>query len=864
VRKGRGDAQREFVHAFRRPARFAAVLLTGAGIASLATAAEAQQGATSGRGDPMATVGEVVVTARRRSEAISEVPIAITAFTGDQLRERSIVTLVDLVKTTPGMNINQTASFSPGITIRGQSRGLSGPGTPGVLTYFNDIPLDVLNGLIPTYDMESVQVLKGPQGTLFGRNTIGGAVLTYSRKPTYEFGGHLEAEYGNYDQVRLEGVVNVPIIADKLALRLAAAYSDNDGYTKTFTYSPPVFGPNLLVTAGPRQIPTKRNFDEITTKAFRVSLLWEPTDEIHNFTVFGYRKAEGLNNATFSAIYPNGYAGNSPALYYLPPSVIAQLPLGGLQGAVAFNYAQLFNCPVSTFEQPCNIRQFAATMAPDGRHIAYASIPIDDSQARATTLSNTFTVELTDNLTLKHIFGWQQTKLIQRVELDGTPFSITETDGLSKLDTWSNELQLQGSALDNKLTFVAGGFHYKTVPKDPGGFLSSGVSALAGLSRSYAISYFSSLSKALFAQADYDLGGVLDGLSVTAGYRYTWDQASGCTISAGFLPFVGWGPFGSTLSPFPTKDQCRTNTLPRLATSTTIRTDNFVVPSEKGTYTLALSWRITPDNLVYATTRRGYRSGGFNQPGFSGPNAVGVNVDALQSFDPEVLSDIEIGTKNTFRVGGMPASFELAAYRILTKRTQQFMTTSNVPVLPATGIIVNYADLKFTGFEAAVTISPAEGLIVGANMAYIDPKVRQLNLPPALEQIFALGTPPRQAPPYIFNNVVKRQYNAFVTYKAPSDVLGGRVEFNADFHKQSRGHQSDLVVPGYETVDLRVTVRGLAGRPVDVSAYVRNVFDEYYYGGVQSASLAGTGLASYYVAPPRTYGVSLRYRFGAE
>src|SRR3546814_3736459 len=110
---------------------------------------------------------------------------------------KSVLSVLDLTKITPGLNISASASLAnPFITIRGQSRGLAGPGTPGVLSYFNEVPLPATGSLIPTFDMDNIQVLKGPQGTLFGRNAIGGAVLTYSRKPTYDFGGYGEVEYG--------------------------------------------------------------------------------------------------------------------------------------------------------------------------------------------------------------------------------------------------------------------------------------------------------------------------------------------------------------------------------------------------------------------------------------------------------------------------------------------------------------------------------------------------------------------------------------------------------------------------------------------------------------------------------------------
>src|SRR3546814_12458984 len=98
--------------------------------------------------------------------------------------------------------------------------------------YFNEVPLPATGSLIPTFDMDNIQVLKGPQGTLFGRNAIGGAVLTYSRQPTYDFGGYGEVEYGRFNALRIAGAINLPIVADVLAIRVAGQAYSTDGYTK--------------------------------------------------------------------------------------------------------------------------------------------------------------------------------------------------------------------------------------------------------------------------------------------------------------------------------------------------------------------------------------------------------------------------------------------------------------------------------------------------------------------------------------------------------------------------------------------------------------------------------------------------------
>jgi len=258
-------------------------------------------------------MGEIIVTARRRAEDVSKIPVAVTAFSSEVLANKQIVNTADLNKITPGLNIvTAGANSNPFVTIRGQSRGLAGAGAPGVITYFNEVPMLTYGSLIATFDMDNIQVLKGPQGTLFGRNAVGGALLTYSKKPTYDFGGYVEGSYANYKTMRLEGAVNIPVIQDVLAVRVAGQLSDTDGYTKTIVYAPPVLTGNLFtgtLTARPGQLLEHApSLDAYKSKGVRASVLFEPTSTLHNITTLDYYRTEGMNNGVFTGGFFPGTA----------------------------------------------------------------------------------------------------------------------------------------------------------------------------------------------------------------------------------------------------------------------------------------------------------------------------------------------------------------------------------------------------------------------------------------------------------------------------------------------------------------------------------------------------------------------------
>jgi len=210
-------------------------------VAATATGAAAQDTTSAPQadqvGDPRGiSGGEIVVTARRREESVQTVPISVSVVGGEKIGELGLQTTGDLQRLVPGVLLNGAGSMSNSTyTIRGQGKAVTGPGLLSVVTYVNDVPLPPIGSFAPVFDLQGVQVLKGPQGTLFGRNTTGGAVLVNTRAPSYNLEGYVQADIGNYGKHSFQGAVNVPLVADRLAVRLAADIQRNDGFTRNIT-----------------------------------------------------------------------------------------------------------------------------------------------------------------------------------------------------------------------------------------------------------------------------------------------------------------------------------------------------------------------------------------------------------------------------------------------------------------------------------------------------------------------------------------------------------------------------------------------------------------------------------------------------
>jgi len=824
-------------------------------IAAMPCSAWAQAGtapAAAQTAEAEASNDTIIVTARRRAEDISRVPVAVTAFSSEQLVAKGIQNTRDLTKITPGLNFVASSSIiNPIISIRGYSRALSGPGTPGVITYFNEVPLPNTGAILPTFDVSNIQVLKGPQGTLFGRNAVGGAVLTYSQQPTDKFEGYGSFEYGRFESIRAEGAVNIPVLGDKVAIRIAGLSNKSNGYTKSDFYSSANFVPTGtpgVYTPVPGRFLRTGNADAMQDTAVRVSLLVKPTDNIRNLTVVDYERLEADNASVFEGLFPGGRAVQT---------FLTSLPLG--LGAI-------LNCGDS--QPSCDIdAAVAAQQARGPRHIA-TDVP-NGTNVRSRGISNTTTIDLAEHLTLKNIFGYRKVKQETYVDIDGTPMPIVNVTSGSDLRQISNELQLSGQLFENRLKFILGGLYLKSEPNGSDGFQRNTITVLGGVASSVFGNYLTEKSKALFGQVDYDLSDLIKGLTVTAGYRYSWDREKGCTYDSNHSIAAGGRPFSSDQLGFtPTPGACNDDSVltDPAAIAASIgdgaidqRTGHFSAKSSQGTYTLGANWQASDELMLYVTHRRGYRAGGFNAP------ALVAALADVQTFKPEVVTDWEIGAKSRFRFGSILGAFDVAAFTLKGKGNQFYQNTNGVSGAPSGGILLNKADISIKGFEANLNVKPLPGLTLGGNAAYIHYKVDKLSIPASVQAYWlANANPLAQAsllvPPPLVNSP-KWQANMNAEYRAGDMVGGADLVLSGDFHYQTSFQQNELVVPSYNVTNARIALEGLQDGHLDAAFFVRNVFDKTYRLAASSSS-AGTTVKSYIYAAPRTWGISVRYRFG--
>ncbi|WP_311270950.1 TonB-dependent receptor domain-containing protein [Sphingobium sp. WCS2017Hpa-17] len=442
-----------------------------------------------------ASLGDIVVTARRRSERLQDVPLSVTAFSQESLAESRIVGRTDLANYTPSL-VTITGGYPSEFAffaLRGQGPAFGS--VPGVINYFAEVPALVgIDGRVGSYfDLANVQVLSGPQGTLFGKNATGGNILFEPQRPTDRQEGYIQLEVGNLQDVRAEFAVNLPVVSDKLLLRVAGETGRRDGYTKDV-------GPFF---AG-------KDYDNLDYQSIRASLIIRPSDSIELYSVGRYYHSKTNGPGTvLTQFNPDLGVPVAPALLLFP----------GLATAVADQQAR------GPRRVSYDLDQFSST--------SYWQVL---NQAR---------VDLTDALTLKNIVSYSEMTYRYGYDYDASPFPIggqtSRTGNPTQAPTYfTEELQMQGKLWNDALNFNVGGYYDRFGHhKDQGGLFTQYPLSLV-IGEIPAIINTTARSYAAFGQATIDLGkaGVLPGLSLTGGLRHTWDETANFT-QISVLPATG-------------------------------------------------------------------------------------------------------------------------------------------------------------------------------------------------------------------------------------------------------------------------------------------------------------------------------------
>jgi len=761
--------------------------------------------------------GDIVVTARRREEAARTTPVSVSAFSQEALVEQSIRQVDDLNKAVPGFTFyEQAGKFSTDVVLRGLYRVPLGLGIPAVVSYFADVPLPSVGSNIPLFDLQSVQVLKGPQGTLFGRSTLGGAVLIVPAAPSFEFGGYADLRYGNFNRFTAEGALNIPIVEDKLAVRIGGQHRRGDGYANN-------------LSGGPKM-------NNIHEDSFRVSVLFKPTDRFRNTFIYdrlvGNERSAAVRLASFT------------------PGVLASLfaPAAGTDAAAAMG---------ATLDA-----QLAEALAIQNEHPhAQFTDNVGSGLARRKLwgISNRTEFDLSEDVTIRNIFGLRQvithqtadTVGVPTLDLFGAPFTMFHARDDVNQKYLTDELQVLGNALDGHLNWIVGGFYNHDWQGGPAGSQAT-VFSIGGAPGPATTVAVEDHNYALYGQVGIDLSDwVTKGLTLNLGYRQSWDRIRSCGGAAG-ADFVG-------------RKECDAIAALGVPGTAGIVRAKGQAPS----WTIGLDFKASDRQFFYITSRRGYRGVNVNTPlfttvyttGGASPLCAGGTCPDLRPFQttkPEKLTDVEIGSKTTFFVGDVRANLDVAAYVSKYQGALQFLNTQTIvpgvaPDSPYNGAVgVNAADETIKGIEAALNLRVTPHLSFSFNGAYIDADIDKAESP---SPILTISKASITLPSPRFSGT------AAVRWVAPQKIAGADLIFNADyFGTEKYGGQNGIKLRGYSIGNARIDLQHIRGTGLDIGVYVKNITDKVYQ-AAPSVLIPGFPISAVILGEPRTFGAELRYSF---
>ena len=782
---------------------------------------------------PRSGISDIIVTATRRETNLQRTPVAVSAIDSELIEQANVDTIGGLAAFAPNFSAETITGFNAA------SFAMRGVGQNNIIVYFEP-PVAVLvddfvvpsvqTQLLDTFDVSQVEVLRGPQGTLFGKNTTGGAVTVRTKRPEMDYiGVDGRLQVGSYGTRTVKAAANVPIIEDVLAFRLVGGYETSDGYYRNGACYGPVTGfvPNKFQGVsgclGNGRIGGKDVWNA------RAKLLFEPTSTIS--ALFQYEWLRDRSGSVPSVNENDRYTGTAPFL----------TDLLGVTGRNPDSDDPLDNAGI-TLRNDAFLRD-EQRINVDG---LYANIDFD------------FAIG-----TLTSVTGWRkQTSRLPNsypgavaIAPDGQPLSIFDATRDDDRETFQQELRF-ATDLGGPIDFIFGGFYQE----DDTDFCVSQILGFLDLTSGplpfgnwndtpYILcNAQKAKSKAVFGEGTFE---VTPELAITAGARYTWENKTWRGRQQAFIPTLGGG-FDPSITLSEPLDASVYNYPAGVVT---------VKDSAKElTYRVSIGYQATPDTYLYATHARGFKGGGFNDQ-IGGFAPFGADLDAFReaarATDPETADSFEAGVKTQFWQNR--ARFNFTGFYVKYNDLQRQL---NVPI-EVNGqpnqvtIFLNAASAKVKGIESELTVEPVDGFTLRGILGYQDAKYGEYTAPTAG---YDLATSPLDRAP-------KWQWTVDATYAVP---IFADLEFvaNGNVAYQSRNLYTQAIDDplGNTFLDARTLVNAsLTLRDIDDKYYVRvigqNLTDKRYR--TASQNVAGLWLNSQY-GPPRYFGVEVGFSFGQD
>jgi len=765
---------------------------------------------------------EVIVTAQRREQSVQDIPMSLTAFTGDQLDVRQIADILDLQFSVPNLLVDGLRTAIRGVG----NNAISSTSEDGLGYHVNDVYVNApLFSTSEYFDLERVEVLRGPQGTLYGRNTTAGVINIHTRKPHDEFGGFLTATAGNFDTLKFKGAINIPL-GDSVRQRFSGMYLSRDGYTENTFTGDDIDGRDQY------ELRSSTSFDFTDALSADLVLSYVNEDSDKSFRTKGVCTKDAQYGCS-----PLSVGTETPDVSRSIFQLINLLVLRGSLFTPGLDY-------FADSDNPSSFRKVSLDMEPTYETEQFgASLEFnyEAGDYRFTSLTGYYDTDA-------NVF-WDYDQFRTDVKLnypvtfraDGENL-ITTDDILSgrrqlfEREQFTQEFRV-ASDYDGSFNFLVGAFYYdeeastETRITHPALAEGARVLGLSPLFEMYRVESdpVTTESLALFGEGYFDLN---ERTKLTVGLRYTDDEKT----SRSRLILL-------TLAP-----------------------DDWVEAEDDWqelTGKATLEYSINEDSMVYASYARGYKAGGLNPGGPSGSEV----------FDPEYINSFELGSKNLFLEGRLQANLGAFFYDYEDMQIGQ--------INEITSTTVN-GDASVMGVEGEFVFVPTDSLRFDMSVAWLDFEIDDFESADQGDPDgIAPGTTPaldeNGDPRFTDDGLLIKDLDGNTVRNAPeySISLGAQYDFQfssgyqlstrADYFWQDEFYANEFNKPsdnfdGWEQLDLQVTLRP----PADnwhAMLFVKNAMDNDDVTRLNQEGPEVGLFRNVSVLEPRTYGIEVGLRF---
>ncbi len=766
---------------------------------------------------------EIVVTAQFIEQNVQDTPIAITAISGKTLEARGQQSVQDIAAQAPNVTLTAAGSFA-GPSLIGFIRGVGqtdfNPALePGVGLYVDDVYYSTLTGsVLDLLDLERVEVLRGPQGTLAGKNSIGGAIKLYSKKPSEENDGYVEVAYGTYDEVSTRAGTNLTLVPETLYARIAGVSRTREGHisVQDFGCANPAAAAELGLSSQIKGSGCETDTQGgISYTALKGTVRWIPSDDLE---------------MTFSADVLNDKSETPANTIFATGPTVAPVFLGNQIWPVIQSTADSLPPFLQALINPDLGNQFI----PDDPYVTYStytdpntgSTITPEQTLDATGYSLNVDWQLSDDIQLQSITGYRKYDSSFGTDPDGTPAQVQQLYQVLHHNQLSQEFRLNGKAGD--VDYTVGAFYF-----DADTEMEARVTlGYVGFDFIHGPDPVDSTTWAVFGQSIWHLN---DNLALTLGIRYTDDQKD--------YEYARHNADLSTIEPCLGPPGTPGNPPNCLISSLDGTTSSF--EDERTDYRVALSYNINDNVMAYAQWSTGFKGGGVNPRPF-------YNVQAV-TFQPEELEAYEIGFKadlleNKLRVNG--ALFQNDYSDVLltfNECTELFGPIFGNPCLTPQ----NGGDSDVKGAELEFDFLPIDGLTIDGSISYLDFEFTSIEAATGLSDDVVTPYTPEMTWSLGIQYEWKTSAGTFIPRLDAS--------YQDDIYASTENTENQLI-DDYTLVNANITWIS-DNEDWQVSLIGRNLSDKFYFTSKTDAVVGGGGTA--YGAPglPRTYTLKVKRLF---